>query len=85
MTTEPLFFKPVFKERIWGGTALADFGYTIPSQRTGSAGLLPRIKMVKALFKTECIRGSRSANYGNIIDIYSDSLKGTVSLCLQKY
>ncbi|MBU8708669.1 MULTISPECIES: mannose-6-phosphate isomerase, class I [Bacillus] len=35
MTTEPLFFKPVFKERIWGGTALADFGYTIPSQRTG--------------------------------------------------
>ncbi|MCO4851249.1 mannose-6-phosphate isomerase, class I [Bacillus vallismortis] len=35
MTTEPLFFKPVFKERIWGGTALADFGYHIPSERTG--------------------------------------------------
>ncbi|MBL3648849.1 mannose-6-phosphate isomerase, class I [Bacillus sp. RHFS10] len=35
MMTEPLFFKPVFKERIWGGTALADFGYHIPSERTG--------------------------------------------------
>lgn len=35
MTTEPLFFKPVFKERIWGGTALSAFGYNIPSERTG--------------------------------------------------
>jgi mannose-6-phosphate isomerase len=28
---QPLFLKPVFKERIWGGTALRDeFGYDIP-------------------------------------------------------
>ncbi|MCD2370522.1 mannose-6-phosphate isomerase, class I [Bacillus sp. BS3(2021)] len=33
--TEPLFFEPVFKERIWGGTALASFGYEIPSEQTG--------------------------------------------------
>ena len=32
---EPLFFKPVFKERIWGGTALRSFGYDIPSEVTG--------------------------------------------------
>ncbi|WP_144554588.1 mannose-6-phosphate isomerase, class I [Bacillus sp. X1(2014)] len=33
---EPLFLKPVFKERIWGGTALKDqFGYSIPSDKTG--------------------------------------------------
>lgn len=33
---QPLFLKPVFKERIWGGTALRDkFGYDIPSNRTG--------------------------------------------------
>lgn len=32
---EPLFFKPVFKERIWGGTALRSFGYDIPSEITG--------------------------------------------------
>lgn len=36
MYREPLFFQPVFKERIWGGRALADsFGYEIPSARTG--------------------------------------------------
>ncbi len=46
--TEPLFFEPVFKERIWGGTALASFGYEIPSEQTGSAGLSPPIKMGKA-------------------------------------
>ena len=33
---EPLFLKPVFKERIWGGTALnQEFGYSIPSDKTG--------------------------------------------------
>ena len=32
----PIFFLPVFKERIWGGTQLADvFGYNIPSDKTG--------------------------------------------------
>ncbi|AKR12925.1 mannose-6-phosphate isomerase, class I [Bacillus thuringiensis] len=33
--TEPLFFAPVFKERIWGGTHLTAFGYEIPSNQTG--------------------------------------------------
>lgn len=34
--TEPLFLKPVFQERIWGGTALKDkFGYEIPNDHTG--------------------------------------------------
>jgi mannose-6-phosphate isomerase len=33
---QPLFLKPVFKERIWGGTALKNqFGYDIPSDKTG--------------------------------------------------
>jgi len=33
---EPLFLKPVFKERIWGGTALnQEFDYSIPSNKTG--------------------------------------------------
>ncbi|REH93512.1 type I phosphomannose isomerase catalytic subunit, partial [Staphylococcus felis] len=30
-----LFLKPVFQERIWGGTALRQFGYEIPNERTG--------------------------------------------------
>ncbi|OPA24178.1 mannose-6-phosphate isomerase, class I [Bacillus cereus] len=33
--TEPLFFEPVFKEKIWGGTRLTSFGYKIPSEQTG--------------------------------------------------
>lgn len=33
---QPLFLKPVFKERIWGGSALHDeFVYEIPSDQTG--------------------------------------------------
>ena len=32
---EPIFFGPIFKERIWGGKNLTAFGYEIPSDRTG--------------------------------------------------
>jgi mannose-6-phosphate isomerase len=32
---QPLFLQPVFKERIWGGTTLKDFGYQLPSDKTG--------------------------------------------------
>lgn len=36
MKKTPIFFTPVFQERIWGGTALQDrFGYAIPSKQTG--------------------------------------------------
>lgn len=36
MYNEPIFLKPVFKDRIWGGTKLrAEFGYDIPSETTG--------------------------------------------------
>ncbi|WP_062354003.1 mannose-6-phosphate isomerase, class I [Bacillus kwashiorkori] len=33
---EPIFLKPIFQERIWGGTALREqFHYEIPSDKTG--------------------------------------------------
>ncbi|MFG6114719.1 mannose-6-phosphate isomerase, class I [Halobacillus sp. MO56] len=36
MYNEPIFLKPVFKERIWGGTQLREiFNYEIPSEHTG--------------------------------------------------
>ena len=35
MSIQPLFFEPVFKERIWGGEQLKSFGYDIPSDQTG--------------------------------------------------
>lgn len=85
MSTEPIFFNPVFKERIWGGAALHDFHYNIPSERTGSAGPLPLIKMGRAQFETGCIKDVRSVNCGSITEIYSETLKETVFLFLQKF
>jgi mannose-6-phosphate isomerase len=35
MSIQPLFFEPVFKERIWGGEQLKSFGYELPSSQTG--------------------------------------------------
>lgn len=36
MMTEPMFLKPVFQEKIWGGNRLkTEFGYDIPSDHTG--------------------------------------------------
>ncbi|HET7657116.1 MAG TPA: mannose-6-phosphate isomerase, class I [Bacillales bacterium] len=36
MKHDPIFFKPHFQERIWGGKALRDrFNYDIPSEKTG--------------------------------------------------
>nr|WP_223592254.1 mannose-6-phosphate isomerase, class I [Neobacillus bataviensis] len=36
MNVQPLFLKPVLKERIWGGRALQyEFGYELPSNETG--------------------------------------------------
>jgi mannose-6-phosphate isomerase len=35
MKKEPLFFEPIFKERIWGGDRLKTFGYQLPSNQTG--------------------------------------------------
>lgn len=36
MYKEPIFLKPVFKDRIWGGTKLREeFGYDIPTETTG--------------------------------------------------
>lgn len=35
MTIEPLFFEPIFKERIWGGKNLTSFGYDLPFNQTG--------------------------------------------------
>ena len=32
---EPLFLKPVFKEMIWGGNKLREYGYDIPGDDTG--------------------------------------------------
>lgn len=41
MYKEPVFLKPVFQERIWGGGKLQElFNYDIPSQTTGEAWVI---------------------------------------------
>ncbi|MGN9163955.1 mannose-6-phosphate isomerase, class I [Tissierellaceae bacterium HCP3S3_D8] len=35
MSGDVLFFEPVFKSKIWGGDRLKDFGYDIPTDKTG--------------------------------------------------
>src|SRR5699024_1636951 len=38
---EPIFLKPVFQERIWGGQKLHTYyGYTLPYERTGEAWVI---------------------------------------------
>lgn len=41
MYKEPIFLEPVFQERIWGGDKLkTEFGYEIPSNKTGEAWII---------------------------------------------
>ncbi|HWJ79514.1 MAG TPA: mannose-6-phosphate isomerase, class I [Niallia sp.] len=41
MNKVPLFFEPIFKERIWGGNKLnINFNYNIPSEKTGEAWVI---------------------------------------------
>ncbi|SDQ19325.1 mannose-6-phosphate isomerase, class I [Virgibacillus salinus] len=41
MYNEPIFLKPVFQERIWGGNNLQTlFGYDIPNNKTGEAWVI---------------------------------------------
>ena len=35
MSGKVFFFEPIFKEKIWGGGRLKDFGYDIPSDKVG--------------------------------------------------
>lgn len=46
----PLILEPVFQERIWGGTNLAQFGYDLPSDHTGEVWEFQLIHMVRTAF-----------------------------------
>lgn len=40
MKPYPIQFEPVFQERVWGGRALAQFGYSIPEGRIGEGWMI---------------------------------------------
>ncbi|WP_395378731.1 type I phosphomannose isomerase catalytic subunit [Fructilactobacillus frigidiflavus] len=37
--SEPLFLKPIFHQKMWGGTKLKQFNFAIPNDKTGEAWL----------------------------------------------
>ena len=64
---QPLFLKPVFKEMIWGGTALRDlFGYDIPGNKTGECWAISAHK------NGDCIVETRE------VSIYSGKTLGSL-------
>ncbi|WP_394138018.1 mannose-6-phosphate isomerase, class I [Cytobacillus oceanisediminis] len=57
---QPLFFEPVFQERIWGGTALKDkFGYHIPSERTGECWAISAHPHGQSVVKSGPLKGKK--------------------------
>ncbi|HLR69365.1 MAG TPA: mannose-6-phosphate isomerase, class I [Virgibacillus sp.] len=58
MYTEPIFLKPVFKERIWGGSKLNEmFGYDIPHYKTGEAWVISAHQNGPSLIENGPLRG----------------------------
>ncbi len=58
MYTEPIFLKPVFKERIWGGSKLNDmFGYDIPHDKTGEAWVISAHKNGPSMIENGPLQG----------------------------
>src|SRR5690606_27820425 len=58
MYQEPIFLNPVFKERIWGGNNLhKDFGYNIPSDKTGEAWVISAHANGSSIIKNGPLKG----------------------------
>lgn len=43
----PLFLKPIFHEKMWGGNKLETFGYQLPNQQIGECWESQLTLMVK--------------------------------------
>lgn len=62
MYNEPIFLKPVFQERIWGGEKLhTKFGYSIPSDKTGECWGISAHSNGESYVKNGPLQGSRLA------------------------
>lgn len=58
MNNIPLFLSPVFQERIWGGNRLREqFGYDIPSERTGECWAISAHPNGQTIVTNEPFRG----------------------------
>ncbi|WP_226670640.1 mannose-6-phosphate isomerase, class I [Metabacillus litoralis] len=62
MNNVPLFFEPIFKERIWGGNKLCtNFNYNIPSEKTGEAWVISAHPSGSSKVKNGILKGQTLA------------------------
>ncbi|WP_203248919.1 mannose-6-phosphate isomerase, class I [Sporosarcina beigongshangi] len=62
MYQEPIFLKPVFQERIWGGDKLQTlFGYAIPNELTGEAWVISAHKNGPSMILNGPLQGQNLA------------------------
>ena len=66
-----LFLKTVFQERIWGGNALTQFGYDIPSDQTGECWAISAHQNGPNVIENGKHRGKTLMRYGKKIVRYS--------------
>ena len=52
-----IFFEPVFKEKIWGGDSLRNFGYNLPSDKTGECWAFAAHHNGQSIVKNEEYKG----------------------------
>ncbi|WP_026581584.1 mannose-6-phosphate isomerase, class I [Bacillus sp. J33] len=57
MSLYPLFFEPVFKERIWGGEQLKSFGYKLPSNQIGECWAFAAHRNGQSIVKNGELKG----------------------------
>lgn len=62
---EPLFFNPIFQERIWGGEKLTTFGYEIPSNHTGECWAFAAHENGQSLVKNGQYKGKTLSGLWN--------------------
>lgn len=72
---ELLFLEPIFKERIWGGNRLkSDYGYSIPSNKTGESWTVSAHKNGATFIKNGKFAGVSLANlYKNNPELFGRS------------
>lgn len=75
---EVLFLNPVFQERIWGGNRLhEEFGYEIPSDKTGECWAISGHKNGEATIKNGEWKGESLAHlYANHPEFFGEKEKG---------
>ncbi|WP_282020640.1 mannose-6-phosphate isomerase, class I [Planomicrobium okeanokoites] len=67
MYKEPIFFEPIFQERIWGGTSLQElYGFKIPNETTGEAWVISAHENGPSIVKNGSLKGK------NLLEVWND-------------